>query len=140
MLSKRLTRAQMCNLHAATPPRSKATRSMDERLPTWLWIDALVRRAQLEGASAFIVQSGDRSRGDVMVKVARLDGTAAVYTPTINLDGDRVFLNLIAQGVGPAERDVDQYVTRARSRDRDLWIVEIEDRHGRPFLTEPVEG
>jgi hypothetical protein len=30
-------------------------------------------------------------------------------------------------------------IVRARSRDADLWIVEIEDRQGRHFLTEPTD-
>lgn len=109
-----------------------------DRLPSRLWIEALVRRAQLSGASAFIVQHGDDDRGDVLIKVARLDGTAAGYLPSISPDGERVFVNLLMQGVGPDEASVDAYVRRAKSRDRDLWIVEIEDRQGRTFLTEPA--
>ena len=110
-----------------------------DRLPSRLWIEALVRRAQLSGASAFIVQHGGDDRGDVLIKVARLDGTAAAYLPSTNLEGERVFLNLGIQGVGPDEASVDDYVRRAKSRDSDLWIVEIEDKEGRAFLTEPVE-
>ena len=110
-----------------------------DRLPSRIWIEALVRRAQLAGASAFIVQHGDDDRGDVLIKVARLDGTAAAYVPSTNLDGERVFVNLAMQGVGPDEAGVDEYVRRAKERDRDLWIVEIEDREGRTFLTETVE-
>ncbi len=110
-----------------------------DRLPSRLWIEALVRRAQLSGSSAFIVQHGDDDRGDVLIKVARLDGTAAAYVPSTNLEGERIFLNLAMQGVGPDEASVDEYVRRAKARDRDLWIVEIEDREGRTFLTEPVE-
>lgn len=112
---------------------------MMDRLPTRLWIEALIRRAEVAGAAGFIVQHGDDQRGDVLVKVARLDGTAAVYAPSMNLDGDRVFRDLRSQGIGPDEKEVDRYVTRARQRDRDLWIVEIEDTHGRHFLTEDVE-
>ncbi len=110
-----------------------------DRLPTRLWIDALVRRAQLGGASAFIVQHGDENRGDVLVKVARLDGTARAFVPRVSIEGVRVFTDLAAQGIGPAEPDVDIYIRRARARDRDLWVVEIEDRDGRNFLAEPVE-
>jgi hypothetical protein len=110
-----------------------------DRLPSRLWIEALVRRAQLSGASAFIFQHGDDDRGDVLIKVARLDGTAAAYVPSTNLNGERVFLNLAMQGVGPDEAGVDEYVRRAMERDRDLWIVEIEDKEGRTFLTETVE-
>lgn len=110
-----------------------------DRLPTRLWIEALIRRAEVAGSSAFVVQHGDDSRGDVLIKVARLDGTAAAYLPSMSLEGDRMFLNLAAQGVGPDEASVDAYLDRARGRDSDLWIVEIEDRQGRHFLTEPVE-
>ena len=112
---------------------------MMDRLPTRLWIEALIRRAEVAGASGFIVQHGDDARGDVLVKVSRLDGTAAAYIPSIDMDGERIFMNLAAQGVGPDERGVDEYVTRARKRDSDLWVVEIEDKEGRHFLTEHVE-
>ena len=113
---------------------------MMERLPARLWTDALIRRANLAGASAFVIQHGDEDRGDVLVKVARLDGTAAAYIPSMNLDGERIFLNLTVQGIGPEESAVDDYVRRAKARDSDLWVIEIEDRQGRHFLTEDVEG
>lgn len=111
-----------------------------ERLPTRLWTEALIRRAEVAGSAAFVVQHGDDDRGDVLLKVARMDGTAAAYAPSMDMEGERIFLNLSIQGVGPDEASVDEYVRRARSRDRDLWIVEIEDREGRTFLTEKVEG
>lgn len=112
---------------------------MTTRLATELWVKALVRRAETAGASAYIVQRGDRERGDVLVKVARMDGEARAYVPRVSMEGERVFVDLIAQGVGPEEGEVDRYVAKARGRDSDLWVVEIEDRDGRHFLTEPVE-
>ena len=111
----------------------------EERLPTHVWAEALLRRAQIAGASAFIVQKGDASRGDVLVKVADLRGQASAYVPRTNIDGKRVFIDLLVQGVGPDETSVDDYLRKARDRDRDLWIIEIEDREARHFLTEPVE-
>ena len=111
----------------------------EERLSTRVWVDALVRRAQVEGAAAFILQRGEESRGDVLIKVANLAGEARAYVPRTSMEGTRVFVDLEAQGVGPVEADVDAYVSRARDRDRDLWVVEVEDREGRHFLTEPIE-
>lgn len=111
----------------------------EERLSTRIWVDALLRRAQVAGAAAFVVQRGEESRGDVLIKVADLSGGARAYVPRTSMEGDRVFVDLEVQGIGPEEASVDDYVARARDRDRDLWVIEIEDREARHFLTEPVE-
>jgi hypothetical protein len=111
-----------------------------DRLATRIWVDALVRRAEVAGAAAFIVQKGDESRGDTLIKVSTLDGKARALTPRTGMDGERMFIDLQTQGIGPEEAEVDAYIVRTRQRDRDLWVIEIEDREGRHFLTESVEG
>ncbi|MET0547215.1 MAG: DUF1491 family protein [Caulobacterales bacterium] len=89
---------------------------------------------------AVIARKGDVNAGAILVKVARLDGTANLYVPALGPDGDRIWLDLARQGVGPAEADVDAYIRRRADNDPDLWVVEIEDRQGRHFLTEPVDS
>jgi hypothetical protein len=111
----------------------------EERLPTKVWIEALIRRAQIGGAAAYVLQRGDASRGDVLIKVADLKGQAWAYAPRTSMDGVRIFVDLASQNVGPDEREVDDYIQRVGQRDPDAWIIEIEDRDGRHFLTEPVE-
>ena len=112
---------------------------MEERLPTYLWADALVRRALGAGAAAFVLQRGDESRGDVLVKVAELNGNARIYGPSMDMDGSRIFIDFAAQGIGPDEKEVDDYIRRARERDRDLWVIEVEDRAGRHFISDKVQ-
>lgn len=112
----------------------------EARVPSGLWVDALVRRVQLGGASAFILQKGDSERGDVLLKVATLDGAARAFVPTMDYEtGTRGFVDLVQRGVGETEAEIDDYIRRARERDPDLWVIEIEDREGRHFLTELVE-
>jgi hypothetical protein len=114
--------------------------TMQKAVRSDFWASALVRRAEVGGANAVIARKGDVSAGVVLVKVARLDGTANLYVPALGPDGERIWLDLARQGVGPAEADVDAYVRRRVESDPDLWVVEIEDRQGRHFLTEPVDS
>lgn len=104
-----------------------------------IWVGALIRRAQAAGAFAAVARRGDRDAGDVIVKVAKLDGTARLYAASINVEGETIWLDLSAGSLGDREADVDAYARRRGETDPDLWVVEIEDRAGRHFLTEPVQ-
>jgi hypothetical protein len=45
---------------------------------------------------------------------------------------------VLAEG---SEAEVDAVLARARGRDPDLWVIEIEDRAGRTLLDDPgLEG
>jgi len=110
------------------------------RLSTALWVDALVRRVQIAGASAFVMNKGDAERGDILVISADLQGGAWAYAPRTTMSGERVFLDLTAEQIEATEAEVSRYAQTARSRDPDLWIIEIEDREGRHFLTENVQS
>jgi hypothetical protein len=112
---------------------------MDE-LKTDFWASALLRRAAVGGAFGAVVRKGDTDAGAVLVKVATLDGRARLYAPARNGDGERIFLDLSAGQLGEDERDVDAYVRKRAETDPDVWVIEIEDRHGRHFLMEPVDS
>jgi len=98
-------------------------------------MSALIRRAESSGAFAAVVKRGDKDAGACLVKVRLLNGQAALYRPIRNMSGDRAWLPK-----GPEEEhDIDLYINNRIDDDPDLWIVEIEDRQGRHFLTEPIE-
>ena len=107
------------------------------RLKAEIWVKALIRRCEVEGATAMVVSRGDATSGVVLVKVNSLDGLARVFSPT--RAGDGSFQWLSATGAGPVpEAEADAYIDRQKKFDPDLWVVEIEDRAGRHFLQEPV--
>jgi len=112
---------------------------MSARLPTRLWVEALLRRATVGGAAGFVLQRGDAERGNVLVKISTLSEWAQVFTPRTDMDGHRVFVDMALEGLPSGEPEIDAYLRREMARDRDLWVVEIEDRDGRHFLTEPVQ-
>src|SRR3954453_23368115 len=106
-------------------------------LSTDIWGSALIRRAALSGALGVVARKGDPRAGAVLVKILnRSDGTARLYSEATRLDGERVWMQ---PQLTDQEPDLDRYIERAISRDPDLWVVEIEDKEGRHFLTEPVE-
>lgn len=107
---------------------------MPREIPAHLWVSALLRRATSQGAFATIVHRGDEDRGDVLVKVTRARGEALLYAPAFNPDGPAEFERLSPED----EASIDGIIARRLRSDRDLWVVEIEDREGRHFLTERV--
>jgi hypothetical protein len=107
-------------------------------LSTDIWVGALIRRAEQGGAFAVVARKGDPRAGAVLVKILnRLTGDTAVYAEAFRGDGERVWMQPTASHEEP---DLDRYIERSVRVDPDLWVVEIEDRDGRHFLTEPVEN
>ena len=106
-------------------------------LSTDIWVSALIRRAELSGAFGMVIRKGDPRAGAVLVKVLnRPEGSAALYAEATRMDGERVWMQPVAARDEPT---LDAYVERALRVDPDIWVVEIDDRQGRHFLTEAVE-
>lgn len=110
----------------------------EPRVKTSIWAAALIRRAEVNGASAFVTKKGDPESGAVLVKVSLLNGTARVWSAAYGRDGQRRWMSVTGVEVVP-DATAEDYIARARSRDADIWVVEIEDRAGRDFLTEEKE-
>lgn len=109
------------------------------RLAAEFWVRAYLRRLEQRAIPAYVTQRGDATAGTVMVKLALLDGTARAYQRSFDLlTGARQWM-VYAEG---DERTVDEALARARARDPDLWLIEIEDAKGRTLLDEPglLEG
>ncbi len=106
---------------------------MSPRLTADLWVSAFLVRLGQANIPAYVTARGDATAGAVVVKVALLDGTARAYERSMDLaTGGRRWI-LCAEG---PEAEVDAVLTRQRSRDPDLWVIELEDRRGRTLLGE----
>jgi len=108
---------------------------MHSQLKTSLWVSALLRRAQIAGASGFVMAKGDPDAGIVLVKISTLDGLAMAYFPERNYEtGARIWRASELK----AEREIDANFRARMGGDPDIWCVEIEDKEGRSFLTEEI--
>lgn len=112
---------------------------MKSELRTEIWVQALLRTAQAQGAMGYVVRRGDADGGAVLVKISRLDGTARLLVPARDGEGEHIYLDLTGKTAGPDEASIDSYMSKRASQDTDLWCVEIEDREGRSFVVERVE-
>src|SRR3954449_13208806 len=122
--------------HWRPPGRWPIVRRM--RLKSSIWVAAYLRRCQTEGVFGAVLRRGAEEAGAVFVKVASLDGNAMLYGPAPQTAYDesrpveRVFAPTTPQPV--AEAVVEERLAKEIRFDPDVWIVETEDKAGRPFL------
>jgi hypothetical protein len=106
------------------------------RLRSDFWIAALRRRAEAAGAFISIARRGADEAGAIFIQVDRRDGRFDLYGPAPQsfFDDsvtDRLFTLLAREALEETTRErIEQEV----NFDPDLWLVDIEDRHGRAFI------
>ncbi len=104
---------------------------MSARIASGIWVAAYLRRLQIEGIPAYVITRGDDTAGEVLVKLALMDGTARAYLREYDLIQDARIWRVLVEG---SETEVDAAIARQRRFDPDLWVVEVEDARGRAFL------
>lgn len=107
------------------------------RLKPGIFVRALIRRAEVSGAQAFVVRKGSEEAGAVILKLAPLDGTATVLTQArAGAEGELVWMQPL--GARAPETEANEFLAKQARFDPDVWIVEIEDREGRSFVDEKL--
>lgn len=109
---------------------------MQPRIKTAIQIKAIIRRAEVAGAQAFLVRRGQEDAGALYLKVARLDGTFMVLNQARRGDGELVWTKPLGDSVD--EASASKYLEKQLRFDPDIWILEIEDSQGRAFVDEPI--
>ena len=64
---------------------------MTPRLKAGIFVRALIRRAEVSGASAFIVRKGNEEAGTVIIKLSKLDGNCLVLNQARDGKGELVW-------------------------------------------------
>lgn len=111
-------------------------------LPLSLWLEGHLRRLNQTGQAYYILHRGAYDGAAVLLKINLLNGTSKLLTLMRSLthnDTDQLFWSPVLREEIMSEDPITSYITRAIQRDPDVWVVEIEDRHGRnPFEISPV--
>ena len=80
------------------------------RLASGLWVQAYLRRLEIEFIPAYVVARGDETAGAILVKLSPLDGTARLFQRVMAMDGSRPW-DVLTEGPEP---DVDAAIARQR--------------------------
>jgi len=103
------------------------------RLKTSLIVQAALRVSSLNAIPMVVARRGDGDAGTILVKLNQLDLGCTVLAQTRTPKGELAWLK--ATGEQPVGEDTaDAYIARQVKRDPDLWVIEIEDRAGRPVF------
>ncbi len=110
---------------------------MEARLKTNLVVQAAVRLCALRAVPIAVTRRGDADAGTILVKLNRKDLGFAVLAQTRGKNGESAWIRATGEALVD-EQTADAYIARQLKRDPDLWVVEIEDREGRPVFAGPV--
>ncbi len=103
------------------------------RLKSDLWVRAYLQHLQQADIPAFVVAKGDPDSGAVMVKLNLMNGSSRLFQRSFDFQTNRRSWILSEES---EDHDIDERIRREMNRDSDLWIIEVEDRHGRTMLDE----
>ena len=108
---------------------------MNDRLDTHHWVGAYLRRCSVATIPAYVRFRGDGSRGSVILKIFHPPtALCRVLIEITDPDGGAAWM--IAGNDRSSEAEADAYIERARKRDQDIWVIEIEDELER----HPLDG
>ncbi|MCP3731578.1 DUF1491 family protein [Sphingomonas sp. MG17] len=109
---------------------------MSPRLAAGLIVNALVRRVNAEGGSAMVLAKGDAQAGAILVLTLERGRNPRFFERRIGPDGRSALVES-----GPADKaddDVLAYWQRRRSRDPDLWVIELDIADAERFAAETM--
>lgn len=104
----------------------------EDRLATELWVAAHLRLGSSQGVPMVVVRRGDRSRGAVLLKLYQ-PGSGWTVLSQVRREERLCWLRSPASG-WTAEAEADAMIARQLRIDPDLWVIEVEDRDGRPWF------
>jgi hypothetical protein len=110
---------------------------MEARLKSGIWVTALIRRCDIAAIGVAVVARGDADAGAILLKANGREEGCSVLAQARAPDGALIWLR--ATGEAPvAEADADAYIARQRSRDPDLWVIEIDSGLPQAVLDLPI--
>jgi len=112
---------------------------MSDRLPSGVVVSALLRRVNDAGGIGMVLAKGDSQAGGILVIVQERGGNARFLERGLGPDGASALIETGPRD--PADAlEFNDYWRRRRSRDPDLWVVELDIAEAERFAAETILG
>ncbi len=107
------------------------------RLPASIEASAFIKRAEVLGGTAVVLHKGDADRGSMLLLITERGQAVALLDRVLSMDGGYRWERQRAL----SESDPQQlaaYLERRRSRDPDLWVLELDIAQPERFIAETI--
>lgn len=106
----------------------------DARLPAHLEIAGLIRAAETAGGFAAVLAKGDRDAGTILLVTTTRGTDRKAWDRVADREGRRRYQAI--ERAFSDESDWDDYLSRRRQRDPDLWVLELDIPRAERFVAE----
>ena len=121
-----------CSIPVRLVTPLEASRGAAVRLTSAMLVSALGRRISAEGGNAAVLAKGDATAGSILLICMEKGIVQSVRERVLDQSGVYAWTS-----VGPADPDhLSAYLERRRSRDSDIWIVELDIANAERFAAE----
>ncbi len=97
---------------------------MSDRLPSGLLVSAMLRRANDAGGFGAVLARGDAQGGTILIVIARPGMPERVVERGPGAAGEAVLVD--STPATGTDGGIADYWRRRRSRDPDLWVIELD--------------
>ena len=105
---------------------------ISERLSSNTWVTAYFQFLQVEGIPFYLIRKGNDTSGAILVKVVKTKYEVQLFHNILDHIGNSSWV-IFSEG---NEKEIDEDINKQISFDNDVWVVEVEEKHGRSLLDE----
>lgn len=110
---------------------------MSERLPSGLLVGAMLRRVNDAGGIGTVLARGDAKAGAILIITLEKGVNSGAFERGIGPDGAVQLLRVGPQTLEDSA-EITEYWRRRRSRDPDLWVIELDIASAERFAAETM--
>jgi hypothetical protein len=107
----------------------------EARLTSAVLAGALMRLANHQGGFAAVIAKGDPTSGAIVVQMLEKGSFLGVYERMLDPSGRYLWSRSGPQDIENT-KEISEYFLRRRSRDPDLWLIELDVPDAERFIAE----